>query len=182
MKLVDTDILLVPGLGNSGPGHWQRRWLEKFPHATWVEQDEWDEPDRDSWIAALHRAILMATRPVVLIGHSLGNHAIVQTAAMLADTKIKGALLVSPPDLEHPDVPPGTAVFRPMSRDPLPFASLMIVSDTDPYCSVSTAGDLANCWGSELHVARDAGHINVASGHGLWPDGLMMLGRLLKRV
>ena len=182
MKLVEADILFVPGLGNSGPGHWQRRWHGKFPHATWVEQKNWNRPTPDEWSAALHKAILMATRPVILIGHSLGNHAITRTAANLTDTKVRGALLVSPPDLDNPNVPKETATFRPASRDPLPFPTLLTVSDNDPYCTIDAAGDLANCWGSEFHVAREAGHINLESGHGLWPDGLMMLGRLLKRV
>jgi len=45
MKIADADILVLPGLGNAGPGHWQRRWGERFSTARFVEQDEWEKPE-----------------------------------------------------------------------------------------------------------------------------------------
>jgi predicted alpha/beta hydrolase family esterase len=41
---------------------------------------------------------------------------------------------------------------------------------------------MATAWGSELHFAGDAGHINTASGHGPWPEGLLMFTRLMQRL
>lgn len=183
MKIAETDILLVPGLGNCGPGHWQRRWLDKMATAQWVEQDDGDTPLREDWVEQLTRAIMMATRPVVLVGHSLGVSTIIHTSARLTDTKVRGAFLAAPPDLdENPEVPPAAIGFAQVPRDPLPFPSLLIASDSDPVCTVARAADMANCWGSELHQAGDAGQINEASGHGPWPEGLMMFTRLMQRI
>ncbi len=183
MKIAEADILLVPGLGNSGPDHWQRRWLEKMRTAQWVEQGEWDKPMLEPWVENIEKSILMATRPVVLVGHSLGVIAIVHTAQRLVDTKVRGALLVSPPDLDENEAVPGAALpFANIPRDPLPFPSLLVAGNNDPYCTPERAGDFANAWGSEFHNAGEAGHINTASGHGPWPEGLMMFTRLMQRI
>ena len=184
MKMADTDILIVPGLGVSGPGHWQHRWHERFTHAALVEPDTGEAPQREPWIAAIARAVIMATRPVVLVGHSLGVPAIVHAARNFADTKVRGAFLVSPPDLDGniPTMPEAARAFAPLPRDPLPFPSMLVASSTDPLVSVETAADLAAAWGSDFHLAGDAGHIDIASGHGPWPEGLMMFTRLMQRL
>ena len=183
MRIADTDILVVPGLGNSGPGHWQRRWGARFSTAQFVEQEEWDKPELGPWVYKIEREIMLATRPVVLIAHSLAVSAVVHAARRLTDTKVRGAFLVSAPDLElNPNVPVATRPFRGVPRDPLPFPSMLIASATDPFCSVERAAEFAACWGSDFHLAGDAGHINVASGHGPWPEGLMMFTRLMQRL
>jgi len=183
MKTADADILIVPGLGHSGPGHWQHRWAGKIRNARFVEQEDWDRPTREDWVGRLEREILMATRPVVLVGHSLGVWAIVAVSEKLADAKVRGAFLVAPPDVdEHPDVPEAAAPFKAMSRDPLKFPSMLVASSNDPYCSVERAAEFAGCWGSDFHIAGDVGHINVASGHGPWPEGLVMFTRLMSRI
>ena len=182
MRIADADILILPGLGNSGAGHWQRRWGERFSTGRFVEQADWDRPRLADWIGAIEREIMMSTRPVVLIAHSLAVSAAVHTAQRIADTKVRGAFLVSPPDHESGDLPPEISGFGRVPRDPLPFPSMLVVSTTDPYCSVERAVDMATAWGSDLHLAQNAGHINVASGHGPWPEGLMMFTRLMQRL
>jgi len=183
MKIADTDILILPGLGNSGPGHWQVRWAEKMSTAAIVEQAEWDEPDPEDWIDTIIEAVKLAKRPVVLVAHSLACIALVQAAPRFPEGVVKGALLVSPPDVElNPDVPEEAKCFGPVSRDPLPFPSLLVISSTDPFCSLERAADYAAAWGSDFHQAGDAGHINVYSGHGPWPEGLMMFTRLMQRL
>jgi hypothetical protein len=183
MKLADADILILPGLGNSGPGHWQRRWGERFSTASFVEQADWERPDAAHWVGQIERAIMMATRPVVLVAHSLGVPAAVHAAQRLKDTKVRGGFFVCAPDLElSAAVPAAARAFAPIPRDPLPFPSMLIASNDDPFCSVERAAEFATCWGSDFHLAGDAGHINVASGHGPWPEGLMMFTRLMQRV
>jgi len=182
MRISEVDILIVPGLGNSGPEHWQRRWGGRFATASFVEQDDWDRPQVESWTANLEHAIIMATRPVILIGHSLGATAIVHTAQRLKDTKVRGAFLVAAPDLESPAAPPEIAPFRNVPRDPLPFPSMLVASSDDPYCTLERAVEFATCWASDFHDAGPSGHINVASGHGPWPEGLLMFTRLMQRL
>jgi predicted alpha/beta hydrolase family esterase len=182
MRSAEADILVLPGLGDSGPGHWQRRWGERLSTARFVEQAEWERPRLADWVGAIEREIMMSTRPVVLIAHSLGVSAAVHTAQRLKDTKVRGAFLVSPPDHEDAEIPPEAKGFGKVPRDPLPFPSLLVVSTNDPLCSVERAVDMATCWGSELHLGGNAGHINVASGHGPWPEGLLMFTRLMQRL
>jgi hypothetical protein len=182
MKLSEADILIAPGLGNSGPGHWQRRWGERFSTARFIEQDDWDRPALEPWVAAIEREIVMATRPVIVVAHSLAVSALVHTAARLKDTKVRGAFLVAAPDHEAPTIPPEVQVFAPVPRDPLPFPSMLIASTDDPLCSVERAAEFATCWGSDFHLAGAAGHINLASGHGPWPEGLVMFTRLMQRL
>jgi predicted alpha/beta hydrolase family esterase len=108
---------------------------------------------------------------------------VAHVARRLVDTKVRGAFLVSAPDLElNPNVPVEARPFRNVPRDPLPFPSMLIASTTDPFCSVERAAEFASCWGSDFHLAGEAGHINVASGHGPWPEGLMMFTRLMQRL
>lgn len=183
MRIADTDILILPGLGSSAPGHWQVRWAEKMSTAAIVEQAEWDEPDPEDWADTIVKAVELAKRPVVFVAHSLACIALAQAASRFPEGKVKGALLVSPPDIElNASVPEEATAFSPVSRDPLPFPSLLVISDTDPYCSLERAADYAAAWGSDFHQAGDAGHINVQSGHGPWPEGLMMFTRLMQRL
>jgi predicted alpha/beta hydrolase family esterase len=183
MRISEADILILPGLGNSGDGHWQLRWAEKMSTAAIVEQADWDDPDPEDWTDTIVKAVELAGRPVVLVAHSLACIALVQAAPRLPRGKVRGALLVSPPDIENnPDVPEAAREFGKVPRDPLPFPSLLVVSSSDPFCSLEKAADYAGAWGSDFHQAGDAGHINVSSGHGPWPEGLLMFTRLMQRL
>jgi len=182
MKIADAEILILPGLGNSGPGHWQRRWAERFSTGRIVEQEDWDNPDVRDWTAAIVEAVEAAERPVVLIAHSLAVSALVHAAPRLPEGKVIGAFLVSPPDHEGEAVPREARSFDDVPRDPLPFPSLLVASTNDALVSPERAADMAASWGSELHLAGEAGHINLASGHGPWPEGLLMFTRLMQRI
>ena len=46
MKAKDADIIIVPGLGGSGPMHWQTRWQKRLSTAKRVHQKDWDAPAR----------------------------------------------------------------------------------------------------------------------------------------
>ena len=47
----DYRVLIVPGLHNSGPEHWQSRWQRLYPQFERVEQDDWNLPDLAAWSA-----------------------------------------------------------------------------------------------------------------------------------
>jgi uncharacterized protein len=183
MRIAEADILILPGLGGSGPGHWQLRWAEKMSTSAIVEQAEWAEPDPQDWIDTIVKAVELAERPVVLVAHSIACIALVQAAPRFPEGKVRGAFLVAPPDIEgHPDTPEEADAFGDVPRDPLPFPSLLVASSTDPYCTLEEAAAFAGAWGSDFHQAGDAGHINIASGHGPWPEGLLMFTRLMQRL
>ncbi len=65
-------ILILPGLNNSGTGHWQTIWEDTLPGALRVQQRDWDAPRREDWVAELDKAICQAPGQVVLAAHSLG--------------------------------------------------------------------------------------------------------------
>lgn len=183
MKIADCDVLILPGYSGSDAEHWQARWAERLSTGRIVEQDDWDQPDASAWRARIVEAVSQATRPVVLIAHSLGVVAAVQAAPNFPAGVVRGALLVAFPDVERtPNLPPSVTAFAPVPRDPLPFPSLLVASRNDPYCSYERAEDFAYAWGAALVDAGESGHINVASGHGPWPEGLMRLAGFLKNL
>ncbi len=183
MKIADTDILMVPGYAGSGPEHWQTRWEEKIRTARRVEQDDWEHPTVEGWTGRIAEAIARARRPVVVIAHSAGVAALAHAARRHPMRGVKGAFLVALPDFELSEgVPEACRVFAPLPTDPLPFPSMMIASEDDPYCDPSRAEDFAAAWGSDFYSAGVAGHFNTDSGHGPWPEGLMMFARFMTRL
>jgi predicted alpha/beta hydrolase family esterase len=52
----------------------------------------------------------------------------------------------------------------------------------DLHCSLDRAKEFAEAWGSKLIEAGNVGHLNTASGHGPWPEGLMQFGLFLSRL
>jgi hypothetical protein len=174
-------ILTVPGLGGSGPDHWQSRWERTLPWVRRAELGLWDTPDRDLWVRRLDQAIARASGPVILAAHSLGAILVAWWAASRRPAyrePVAGALLVAPADCEAPEVDRRLAAFRPMPLLPLPFPSILVASRDDPFLDFETARRLSGWWGSHLVDAGPAGHLNAASGLGDWALGLSLVDRL----
>lgn len=183
MKTAEADILIIPGFGDSGPGHWQTRWEGKLSTARRVIQPDWNRASRAQWAGAIAEAVNAAERPVVLVSHSIGTAAIPHAAKHFAPGKVAGGFLVGLSDWNREELLPGVVHdFAPLPRDPLPFPSLLIASRNDPYCDFEVAADHANAWGSELVDAGEVGHLNIDSGHGPWPEGLLRFAGFLKRL
>lgn len=183
MRSRDAAILIVPGLGGSDAGHWQSRWEAKLPTASRVEQASWSHPRQSAWCAAVREAAGRAKRPVVVVAHSLGVLAFVEAMAMPEAPAIAGAFLVAPPSetilLELGEVDPA---FTPFPTAPLPCPSVLVGSRNDPYATLAEVEELALDWGSRFIDAGEAGHINAASGHGPWPEGLMAFAGFLNKL
>jgi predicted alpha/beta hydrolase family esterase len=143
-----------------------------------VVQDDWVTPTRSAWVGRLAQTILGSDEPVVLVAHSLGCIACVQLPSEAA-ARVRGALLVAPADPERRGQ---LADFAPVPCQPLPYRSLVVASDNDPFCPVRLAGAYARAWGSDFVKLNGAGHINVDSGHGSWPLGWCLLQGLLAEV
>lgn len=56
-------VLIVPGLGGSGPEHWQSIWQVRNPNYRRVEQQDWDEPDLEGRLSGLEIAVREAPSP-----------------------------------------------------------------------------------------------------------------------
>lgn len=175
-------MLIIPGLGGSGPQHWQTRWESLYPQTLRVAQRDWDHPDRDDWRTALESAIAAAPEPVVLVAHSLGCALVAHLASRPSALRIAAALLVAPADVDSPErTPPETRSFAPMPTAPLPFPSTVVASGDDPYVTLARARVFAAAWGATFVDAGRKGHLNAGSGLGDWPEGRRQLEALLAR-
>lgn len=173
-------VLLVPGLGGSGPEHWQTIWAARRTDCAMVVQDDWTDPDPARWTATLDAAI--GDGPVVLVAHSLGCATVAHWAAAHDTRRVAAALLVAPPDVERTDACTAILRFAPMPRAALPFRTTVVASRDDPYAGFDRARCFAEHWGSALVDAGFAGHINAASRLGDWGFGQVLLGELLAAV
>ena len=186
MKTSDATLLMVSGYTDAQENHWQSRWQRKLKTAIKVEQDDWHKPVAEEWIASFLTTLRKAKNPVVIIAHSLGCQVVVQGVGQFDDLlrqKVRGAFLVAPPDVENPAIKPKHLMtFGPYRRDPLPFPSIVVASRNDQFCTYLVAEEMAASWGSMLVDAGEQGHINDASGHGPWPEGLMVFSKFLSRL
>lgn len=177
--------LIVPGWQGSADEHWQSHWQRSLPNSTRVEQADWLNPDRASWVAELQRSIASDLRPTILIAHSLGCITVAHWAAQApleALRRVRAALLVAPADVERANCPPALQNFAPIPQHLLPFPSQLVGSDNDTAASAARAIELAHDWGSDVTILSGAGHINLKSGHQRWEQGFAYLYRLQNRI
>lgn len=173
----NSTILIHPGLGSSGPQHWQSLW-EKEHNFQRIGQKNWDAPVCADWVAAINDHVHQHDpKNVILVGHSSACTAIAYWA-LKYKVGIKGALLVAPSDTEAGSYPQGTTGFKPMPLFKLHFPSIVVASTNDQYVTPDRATLFAGFWGSKLVNIGDSGHINAASGHGEWKPGLDLLKQL----
>lgn len=169
--------LIVPGIGNSGPLHWQSFWELANPAFVRVVQRDWDNPVCEEWVAGLDAGIRQAGPGVVVVAHSLGCLALAHWAAV-SQLPIAAALMVAVPDPAGPNFPAEAVGFSATPMRPLPFRSIVVASADDPYGSVEHSIRLAQIWGSRLVNVGNCGHINADSGLGNWAFGFELLGQL----
>ena len=181
MSIESSSIKLLPGWQNSGPGHWQTVWEQQLGYER-VQQHDWLHPKRGDWTARLQDVVLDAPQPVVLVAHSLGCILTAWWAAHSpqAASKVRGALLVAPGDVERPDLAAQIHGWTPIAREPLPFPALLVGSRSDPYCSLERAQGLAQAWGARFVDYGERGHINAESGLAHWDEGHGWLQSLLQ--
>lgn len=168
-------LLTVPGIGGSGPGHWQTRW-ERDPAARRVEQDDWDAPVFAAWAGRLEVEARAAGPGAILVAHSIGCLLVAGWAG--GGAPVAGALLVAVPDPAGPAFPAEAIGFGAVPMGRLPFPAIVVSSEDDPYDPDGFGAHCAAAWGAEHVAIGRAGHINADSGLGDWPDGKDILRRL----
>lgn len=176
-----TRTLILPGIGDSDPGHWQSLWQSAYPNFERVQQRDWDQPVCAEWIAALEQAVTQTDGNVVLVAHSLGCLLIAHWAAQTR-LQIKGALLVAPPS---PVAIPSAAIFEKQASGFLPvpvqafnFPSIVVASSNDAYSDLEFMRSCAAAWGSRFINVGPLGHINTSSGLGAWEEGFALYQQL----
>ena len=171
-------VLILPGIGNSGPQHWQTYWQQANPGFERVQQRDWDNPACEEWVAALDAAVNRTdSAQVVLVAHSLACLVVAHWAAK-PHAPIKAAMLVAVPDPGGPNFPKEATGFSVTPRQKFSFPSMVVASTDDPYGTFAYTSGLARVWGSELVNVGNCGHINSSSGLGAWDKGYELLVRL----
>jgi uncharacterized protein len=169
---------ILPGLHNSGPGHWQSRWEAADETMERVIQDDWETPHCADWVVRLDQALAYSGSEILLVAHSAGCALVAHWAVGCQQGQVRGALLVAPSDPDAPSFPVGATGFSPIPLLRLPFPSIVVASSNDPFVTVARARTFASAWDSEFVMIGEAGHINTVSGLGGWPEGLALLRNL----
>lgn len=159
-------LLVVPGLHDSGPAHWQT-WLQAhFRQAVRVEQDRWDQPDLAAWSSRIADTLARhGPGPWVAVAHSFGCLALAHHLGRQAPGQgVQAAVLVAPAD------PGKFGVSSALPQDALPLPVTMVASETDPWMQLDAARCWARRWRTQFINLGDVGHINVDSGHGPLPQ------------
>ncbi|MBU2061152.1 MAG: alpha/beta hydrolase [Bacteroidetes bacterium] len=176
-------LLIVPGLGNSGVQHWQTYWLKLFSNSQKLIQENWDAPQLENWLEALNKKIATIDGPIVLVAHSLGSILVNQWTKTNFNKKVIAAMLVAPADVDSAThTPPETWNFAPIAQNILPFPTVVVTSENDPYISIERAKFLAEKWGSTFVNVGLKGHLNTVSDLKNWEEGQEILSALIAEI
>ena len=179
---MDGDVLILSGLWDSGPQHWQSHLEARHPEWRRVAHRDFNNPERGEWVAELDAAVAACAGAPVLVAHSLGCILAAHWAASGSPLRAAGAFLVAPSDVEAPSYPIGSNGFAPMPLQRLPFPSLVLASTDDPFVSRERAQAFAQAWGSRYVEIGAAGHVNADAGYGDWPEGERLLLEFLEQL
>lgn len=175
-------VLTIPGLNNSGSGHWQTCWEDMRGDCQRVDLGSWASSTRNSWVTRLDAAIREVDGPIILAAHSLGCLAVAWWGALQSQAygwPVTGALLVAPPDCDRMETPETIGGFGPTPRAQLPFPSIVVASRDDPHIFFERAHSISKNWGSSFVDAGRCGHINADSMLGDWTFGQALLEGLI---
>jgi predicted alpha/beta hydrolase family esterase len=177
-------ILIVPGLRDHVPEHWQTLLEQQLPKAASVPPLEHDKLSCAARVAALDDALAKIAGPVILVAHSAGVMITVHWARH-RHRPIQGALLATPADLERPlpdGYPTSDALaangWLPCPRMRLPFPSIVAGSRNDPLAQFERVAQMAADWGSRFVDLGEVGHLNPAAGYGPWPRAQALIQEL----
>ncbi|MDF1749300.1 MAG: alpha/beta fold hydrolase [Alphaproteobacteria bacterium] len=169
-----TMCINLPGIGGSGNTHWQSFWEAENESFQRFNPMSWDQPDLSDWVNALQDCVSGVKEAPVLVAHSLACLLVAHAAPKIA-RKVRGAFLVAVPDPDAPAFPKEAMTFREVPSIRLPFPSLILASDDDPFGTTDYARRRAGEWGAGLILVGALGHINGASGLGDWKTGRALL-------
>jgi predicted alpha/beta hydrolase family esterase len=170
-----TTPVFIAGIDNSGPEHWQSMWHSRVPNGVWVEHRSWDHPDRDVWVREFDDALKAIKGPKLLIAHSLGCTLVAEWASEHQDEAVVGSFLAAVPDVHGTEFPSAAVGFGTSRQVRLPFPTVVVASEDDPYGSLEHSSAVAERLGARLVNIGRKGHINTGSGLGDWPEGWSIL-------
>lgn len=157
-------LLIVPGLHDSPPGHWQS-WLQtRHPLAVRVQQRDWSTPDLERWAARIGSTLERSGPGRWLVAaHSFGVLALLRHLARAPQSPVVAALLVAPAD------PDKFGVGELLPGGTMPVPGTVVLSANDPWLAEAAGQRWARRWGCRVEMLGAAGHVNIASGFGPLP-------------
>lgn len=187
-------VLIIPGLRDSGPTHWQT-WLQgQYAHATRVQQADWDAPDLDRWSTRIAETLARhgAHTDWVAVAHSFGTLALAHHLSQVMQAelpsahggangvgprhgRIVAALMVAPAE------PRKFGIEERLPRRALGMPMTLVGSEDDPWMSLERARWWAHTWGAGFRNLGPAGHVNSESGFGPWPLARQKVDALIRR-
>lgn len=161
-------LLIIPGLHDSGPAHWQTWLQQQYRDSRRVVQRDFSQPDLPRWADRIQRTLESGAHEQaggewIAVAHSFGCLALARHLADHADSPIRQVLFVAPAE---PDKF-GLAEDLPHHRLAVP--SSLIASQNDPWMSAASALRWASRWGASYSNLGAVGHINTESGFGPFP-------------
>jgi predicted alpha/beta hydrolase family esterase len=181
----EATVLIVPGLRDHVPQHWQTLLASRLPRVRTVEPMGREDLDCARKVAAIEREATRIKGPLILVAHSGG---VIMTVHWAKQTQraVHGALLAAPPDFERamPAEYPTIDQLRaggwlPVPRDRLAFSTIVAASRNDPLGRFERVAELARDWGSKLVDLGKVGHLNPASGFGDWVGADSLIAELM---
>ena len=163
-----THYFIIPGFQGSGADHWQTWFERKHPDMIRILQDDWNQPNMDSWIANINNTLKdYHPESVILVAHSLGCLTVAEWAKRFQG-KVKAALLVAPPDTVQVSAKISNRLFEEPPLQPLPFRSILVTSSNDPWISVDRASEYQKL-GKRIYQHRRSGAYQQSFG--IWGMG-----------
>lgn len=180
----EATVLIVPGLRDHVPGHWQTLLASRLPRVRTVTPMGRDNLDCYARVEAIEEAATRIDGPIIVVAHSGGVISVVHWAR-LTRRAVRGALLATPADFDQP-LPEGYPSMEalegggwlPVPRNALPFRSIVAGSRNDPLAAYERVAAFARSWGSKLIDLGGVGHLNPASGFGEWPQAVSLINEL----
>lgn len=177
-------VVIVPGLRDHVPQHWQTHLQAQLPNAVSMAPLERERLSCSAQVQALEATLSRVKGSVILVAHS-GGVITVAHWAQQHRRPIHGALLAAPAYFEAPlpaGYPSGAVLLEngwlPVPRLPLPFPTIAAVSDNDPLGNKDDVMALARAWGSRIVEVGPVGHLNPASGFGEWLQAIPLIRSL----
>lgn len=180
-------IVIVPGLRDHVPEHWQtllEAKLSKMRKVVSVPPLREDGLNCAARVEMIQKTVQTIDGPIIFVAHSGGVIMLVHWAQKYRHA-VQGALLAAPPDFDTP-LPAGYPTLEtlhangwlPVPTRRLPFASLVAASINDPLASYASVETMATNWGSTLVNVGAVGHLNPASGFGEWLPAEQLLQQI----
>jgi predicted alpha/beta hydrolase family esterase len=177
-------VLIVPGLRDHVPQHWQTLLATRLPQVRSITPLGRANLDCAARVEQIECHAARVDGPVILVAHSGGVVPAVRWARATT-RQVRGALFATPPDFTKPlgEGYPSIDALRAngwllQPRGRLRFPSIVAASRNDPLASYESVDEMAREWRSKLVDLGEVGHLNPASGYGEWPAAEQLIAEL----